>query len=268
MRTSGKFAALWLALMLGVLCLSTEAAPLQFCYEDVPQHPWTMPDGTGLNFELLNRVEKSLNEEFVYRSMPWKRCQEEVRNGEMDGMIGAADNSERRKFLHFPALPNGALDTTATLYEDQFNVYLREGSEGSWDGKSLTSPVRPVVVQSGYVVIVNMLHDHGIKTVDSIKTAEDGLRFLSEGMVDVAVLQSVEAEYLRHEDPRFKNKIVLAPTPFAILPLYLGINHESYEREPKRIETIWNEIRSVRNSVEYRKLVDNACRDKSNSHCN
>jgi polar amino acid transport system substrate-binding protein len=268
MRTSGKFAIFLLTLSLSTFCASAAATPLKFCYEDVPQHPWTMPDGTGLNFELLHRVEKSLGEEFAYRAMPWKRCQEEVRTGEMDGMIGAADNAERRKYLRFPALPNGTLDTTATLYEDQFNVYLREGGEGGWDGKSLTSPTHPVVVQSGYLVIAAMLHDHGIKTFDSIKTAEDGLRFLSEGMVDVAVLQSVEAEYLRHEDARFKDKIVLAPTPFAILPLFLGINHNSYEHDPKRMEAIWNEIRTVRNSPEYRKLVDNACRDKSNSHCN
>lgn len=268
MCTSGKFATFWLALSLGTLCASAAAAPLKFCYEDVPQHPWTMPDGTGLNFELLHRVEKALGEEFHYQAMPWKRCQEEVRNGEMDGIIGAADNAERRKYLHFPSLPGGALDASATLYEDQFNVYLREGGDGSWDGKSLTSPNHPVVVQSGYLVIASMLHEHGMKTFDSIKTAEDGLRFLSEGMVDVAVLQSVEAEYLRREDPRFKSKIALAATPFAILPLYLGINQASYEHDSRRIEAIWNEIRTVRNSPEYRKLVDNACRDKSNSHCN
>jgi polar amino acid transport system substrate-binding protein len=268
MRTSGKFATLWLTLSLGALCASADSAPLKFCYEDVPQHPWTMPDGTGLNFELLHRVEKSLGEEFTFHSMPWKRCQEEVRNGEMDGIIGAAENTERRRYLRFPAQPGGSLDITATLYEDQFNVYLREGGDGGWDGRNLTSPTHPVVVQSGYLVIAAMLHDHGIKTFDSIKTAEDGLRFLSEGMVDVAVLQSVEAEYLRREDSRFKNKIVLAPVPFAILPLFLGINHVSYEHDPKRIEAIWNEIRTVRNSPDYRKLVDNACRDKSNLHCN
>jgi polar amino acid transport system substrate-binding protein len=267
MRTSGKFAKFWLGCWLSAICACIEAAPLKFCYEDVPQHPWTMPDGTGLNFELLHRVEKALGEEFVFQAMPWKRCQEEVRNGEMDGMIGAADNAERRKYLRFPTTPDGTVDATAKLYEDQFNVYLRKEGSGNWDGKILSSPIHPVVVQSGYLVITEMLHEHGIKTFDAIKTAEDGLRFLSEGMVDVAVLQSVEAEYLRREDPRF-NKIVLSPTPFAVLPLYLGINRSSYERESKRIDMIWNEINIVRTSPEYRKLVDNACRDRSNSHCN
>jgi polar amino acid transport system substrate-binding protein len=267
MRPSGKLAISGLVLSFCTFCASVEAAPLKFCYEDVPQHPWTMPDGTGLNFELLRRVEKMLGEEFVFKPMPWKRCQEEVHGGEMDGIIGAADTSERRQYLRFPTSQDGTLDTSATLYEDQFNVYLREGGDGKWNGKNLTSPTRPVIVQSGYLVISTMLHEQGVKTFDSIKTAEDGLRFLSEGMVDVAVLQSVEAEYLRREDPRFKNGILLAATPFAVLPLYLGINRASYERDPKRIDAIWNQIRTVRNSSEYRKVVDSACRDKSNLHC-
>ena len=267
MHTFGKIATLLLSVCLCAICTSPCAAPLKFCYEDVPQHPWTMPDGTGLNFELLNRVEKALGESFVYQPMPWKRCQEEVRDGEMDGIIGAADNAERRKYLMFPALANGGLDTSATLYDDQFNVYLRDGGQGAWDGKKLASPAHPVLVQSGYLVIESMLHDHGIKTFDSIKSAEDGLRFLSEGMIDVAVLQSVEAEYLRREDARFKEKIILSPTPFAVLPLFLAINRASYTREPKRIDAIWSTIRNVRNSAEYRKLVDNSCRDKTNSHC-
>lgn len=264
----GKIATWWLAFLLYISGGLATATPLKFCFEDVPQHPWTMPDSTGLNFELLNRVEKSLGEKFVYLPMPWKRCQEEVRNSEVDGIIGAADSAERRAYVIFPALPTGDLDTTATLYDDQFNVYLREGGDGTWDGKNLTSPKRPVVVQSGYLVIASMLRDRGIKTYDAIKSAEDGLRFLSEGMVDVAVLQSVEAEYLRKEDNRFQQKILLSPTPFAILPLFLAINRTSYARSPKRFEAIWNAIRTVRNSSEYHKLLDSACRDKANAHCN
>jgi len=238
------------------------AAPLRFCYEDVPQHPWTMPDGTGLNFELLNRAEKLLGENFVYVSMPWKRCQEEVRNGEIDGIIGVADNPERRRYVAFPILTDGSLDTGATLYEDQFNVYLRVGGDGAWDGKELTGAKRPVVVQSGYLAVQNSLLERGIKINDSIKSAEDGLRFLSAGMVDVAVLQSIEADYLLKQDPRFTGRIVTAPAPYIVLPLYLGINRATYLHDPKRFTAIWNAIRTARNSADYRKVLDSACHEQ------
>ncbi|HXA47869.1 MAG TPA: transporter substrate-binding domain-containing protein, partial [Burkholderiaceae bacterium] len=236
-------------------------------FEDVPQRPWTMPDGTGLNFELLHRVEKLSGENFIFLSMPWKRCQEEVRNGELDGIVGAAESAERRLYAAFPTLDNGSLDTTATIYEDQFNVYQRVGSVSAWNGKELISPNRPVAVQSGYAVVAAMLRDQDIKINDSIKSAEDGLRFLLNGIVDVAVLQSIETEYLRKEDPRFKGTINTAATPYVILPLYLAINQTTYARDPKRIHAIWNAIRTVRNSAEYRKIVDSACREKVKFRC-
>lgn len=252
------------------LCLFSgmaDAAPLIFCFEDVPQRPWTMPDGSGLNFELLNRVEKLLGENFEYVSMPWKRCQEEVRSGELDGIIGAAHSAERRTYAVFPTLPGGSLDTSETIYEDQFNVYLRVGGNGAWDGKDLSSPNRPVAVQSGYIVVAAMLREHGIKINDSIKSAEDGLRFLADGMVDVAVLQRIEAEYLLKQDPRFKGSIVSSPAPYVILPLYLPVNRTTYARDPKRIEAIWSAIRTVRTSPEYRKQLDSACREQIKFRC-
>lgn len=238
------------------------AAPLKFCFEDVPQRPWTMPAGTGLNFELLNRVEKLLSENFVYISMPWKRCQEEVRRGELDGLIGVADSAERRLYAVFPSLPDGGLDTTATLYDDRFNVYLRIGGDATWDGKELINSRRPVVVQSGYLVVESMLRERGIKINDTIKSAEDGLRFLAEGIADAAVLQSIEAERLLKEDPRFKGTVISAPTPFAVLPLYLSFGKTRYAQDPKRIDAIWSAIKTVRNSAEYRKLFDAACRER------
>jgi polar amino acid transport system substrate-binding protein len=256
-----------LATLLGFFSALTFAAPLKFCFEDVPQRPWTMPDGSGLNFELLHRVEKLVGESFVFLPMPWKRCQEEVRNGELDGIIGAADSAERRSYAIFPIAASGAVDTSTSIYEDQFNVYQRAGSVAAWNGKELISSNRPVAVQSGYAVVAAMLRERDIKINDSIKSAEDGLRFLLDGIVDVAILQSIETEYLRKEDPRFKGAIVTAASPYVVLPLYLAINHLTYARDPKRIQAIWNAVRTVRNSAEYRKLLDTACRDHMKFRC-
>jgi polar amino acid transport system substrate-binding protein len=47
-----------LALTMAAPLAQAAGAPLKFCYEDIPQAPWTMPDGTGLNIELLKRAAK------------------------------------------------------------------------------------------------------------------------------------------------------------------------------------------------------------------
>jgi polar amino acid transport system substrate-binding protein len=232
---------------------AAHAAPLRLCFEDVPQGPWTMPDGSGLNFELLRRVEKLTGEKFEFVPEPWKRCEEETRTGQMDGMIGAADSPKRRQYSVGPMLKTGVPDPEKALYEDRVNVFVRIGSGASWDGKTLINPRRTVVAQRGYFV-VELLRDRGQNVLESIKSAEEGLRMLAADSSDVAVLLGRSAEDRVRDDPRFRGKVGLAKEPFVTFPFYLMISKKKHAADPARFEAIWNAIRTVRASAEYRKL--------------
>jgi len=236
------------------------ATPLQLCYEDAPQAPWTMPDGSGLNIELLKRVSKITGDEFVYLPRPWKRCQEETRSGRMDGMIGGADSPERRSYSLPPLHPDGTANADKAMYYDQAEVYIRISSGASWDGKELVNPRGVVAAQRGYYV-ADILQQRGQRVLDTVKSVEDGLRMVAAGMADVAVLQGRAAIELVHNDPRFAGKIEMAKTPYISLPLYLHVSRKTYERDPKRIESIWNAIPVVRATPEFRKMEAEARRD-------
>lgn len=250
--------------IVAMLCGLTQAAalatPLQLCYEDAPQAPWTMPDGTGLNIELLKRVARITGDEFVYHARPWKRCQEETRAGRMDGMIGGADSPERRSYSTPPLLPDGSANADKAMYHDHAGVYMRVGSGVSWDGKELVNPRGVVAAQRGYYV-ADILQQRGQRVLDTVKSVEDGLRMVAAGMADVAVLQGRAAEELVRDDPRFRGKIELARAPYVDLPLYLHISRKTYERDPKRIEAVWNAIPVVRATPEFRKLESGARRE-------
>ena len=84
------------------------------------------------------------------------------------------------------------------------------------------------------------------------------MRYLALNIEDMAILRGLVAEKLAATDPRFKTSVTKAPLPYDEVPLYLGINKAAYARDPKRIEAIWNAIRAVRNSDEYKKLVQAA----------
>jgi polar amino acid transport system substrate-binding protein len=240
----------WLVLAVAPGCL---AAPLKFCYEDAPQAPWTMPDGSGLNLELLRRVAKLTNEQFEFHLRPWKRCVEETRNGQMDGMVGPSDAPSRRVFSVPPLLPDGHANPDKAMYQDRVDLYLRVGSGATWDGKELHNPAGVVIAQRGYHT-VELLRERGQKVIDSPKSAEEGLRLLVAGAADVAVLQGKSAYDLLRSDPRFLGKVVLARQPFATFNFYLMVARKTYERDPQRIEEIWGAIPVVRASPEYRKL--------------
>jgi polar amino acid transport system substrate-binding protein len=246
-----------LFLFLASLCAQgahcATVAPLQLCYEDVPQPPWTMPDGSGLNITLLKRVQALIGERFVLVSRPWMRCMEETRIGRMDGMIGSADSPERRLFSIPPMHADGSPDASKAMYHDNVNIFLRTASEASWDGKHLHNPRGIVVTQRGYFV-ADLMRERGQRVIDAVKSSDEALRLLVAGNADVAVLMENSVQDLLRDDPRFRGRIVMAPAPFTVFPFYLLISKTSYEKNPARIEAIWAAIATVRASPDYRKL--------------
>lgn len=229
------------------------AAPLRLCYEDVPQPPWTMPDGSGLNIALLKRVETLAGERFILVRRPWLRCMEETRLGHMDGMIGGADSPERRQFSVPPLLPDGSPDASKAMYFDNVNIFLRVASGAAWDGKELVNPRGIVVTQRGYFV-AQMMRERGQQVIDTVKSADEALRVVVSGSADVAVLMENSVQDMLRDDPRFRGRIAMAPAPFTVFPFYLLIGRASYQKEPARIEAIWNAIATVRATPDYRKL--------------
>ena len=234
-------------------------APLNFCFEDVPQAPWTMPDGRGLNIELLKRVAKLTGDQFNYIPRPWKRCEEETRTGAMDAMIGPSDNPRRRAYSVPPRRPDGSQDPERSMYQDHVDLYLRTDSGASWDGKNLVNPRKMVVAQRGYY-IVDMLQARGQIVIDTPKSAEEGLRLLAAGSADVAVLMGRDAENLLREDPRYQGRVVLAKQPFASFDFHLMAGRKAYDKDPRRFEAIWNAIARVRATAEYQRLEQSQVR--------
>lgn len=233
--------------------------PLKLCFEDIPQAPWTMPDGTGLNIELIKRAATLAGEQVDFVPRPWRRCEEETRNGIMDAMVGPSDNPRRRVYSVPPRKADGTQDPERAMYHDHVDIYLRVDSGASWDGKTLVNPRKLVVAQRGYY-IVDMLQAMGQKVIDTPKSAEEGLRLLAAGSADVAVLMGRDAENLLKADPRYKGRVVLAKEPFASFDFHLMVNRKSYDKEPKRFEAMWNAIAKVRATADYQRLEQSLVR--------
>ncbi|MFZ6801119.1 transporter substrate-binding domain-containing protein [Undibacterium sp. Di24W] len=255
-----KIASFFLTLSLLALGLHSEKAfavtPLKFCFEDAPQTPWTMPDGSGLNLELLKRVERRLGENFELVAKPWKRCLEEVRTGVQDGLIGSAVAPERQQFSVFPTMPDGSADRTAALNEDQAKVYIRKDSKANWDGENLINVQQAILVQRAYLV-GTILQKKGFQ-IKEIRSIHEALELLVKGAADIAILQGTETENVVKYDSSINSKIRSAEAAFISLPMYLPVNRETYTQNPRRIEAIWNAIREIRTSSEYRQLLNAA----------
>jgi polar amino acid transport system substrate-binding protein len=236
-----------LTLLMIVLAMPARSAPLRFCYEEAPEPPWTMPDGSGEVLNLLRAVADRLHEQFVLQPVPWKRCIEEVRQGEFDGAVGSADTPERRTIGRLPLLADGKADATAALYENYYYVYSRTGSGAGWNGKHLTVPRGGVVVPRGYSIALE-LRAQGHTVLESIDRGEDGLRMLRSGMADIAILPGPKTRALAL-GPRYRDSITVSQQSWKFIPGYLLASNAIYEQNPARILAIWSAIRETRQST-------------------
>jgi polar amino acid transport system substrate-binding protein len=95
---------LFLATLVLLAPHSTKAEELSFCYDPYP--PYTLgetgaPTG-GLKVRLLEEVIKRIDGvTATVELLPWKRCQIEVQEGRVDGILPLFPNDERRSYMTF-----------------------------------------------------------------------------------------------------------------------------------------------------------------------
>ncbi|MBB5017930.1 polar amino acid transport system substrate-binding protein [Chitinivorax tropicus] len=227
--------------------------PLVLCFEDIPQKPWTHPDGSGLNLDLLRMVQRRLNEQLIFVPKPWKRCLQELKAGKIDGVIGGQDAPDRRTFAVFPTLPKGQIDSKYRLFGDRFYIYVARGSLVDWDGVQVSNLSKPVAIQSAYA-IHHKLDRLGVHYIEAGKTAADGFRLMEAGVVDAVIAQGDEGTALLEREHRFKDQFIQLPNPFDTVAFYLFFSQATYNKSPTRIRSIWQEIEKVRESGEYKKM--------------
>ncbi|MBR7799794.1 substrate-binding periplasmic protein [Undibacterium fentianense] len=230
--------------------------PLKLCFEDAAQRPWTMPDGSGLNIELLRKVELQIGERFELSAKPWKRCLEEVKHGVIDGYFGAAYSEERQIFSVFPSLADGQLDTASALNEDVARVFIDKNSAARWDGKRFRGVSQAILVQRGYLV-GDILREQGEK-IREIRQIDEAFDLLIKQRAEVAILQGIDAYFLTRHDQRYKDRIEIYASPFVNLPMFLAFSRTAYTRDANRIQAIWAAIKTIRQSSSYQLLLEAA----------
>ncbi|WP_158229053.1 substrate-binding periplasmic protein [Chitinimonas sp. BJB300] len=239
-------------LLLGVLLFTTvQAAQLRICYEDIDQPPWTYLDGQGVTLDLLRKVANELGEEFQFFIKPWKRCLGEVKLGIVDAVVGAVELPERRVYSEYPKDANGKTNPSASLWHDDFNIFVLEQSTVEWDGQQFHQLNGQIAAQAGYSS-VTWLKDQGLPVTSESKSAEEVLRLINIGVAEAGVIQGAEAVKLVQTDLRFKGKIRVLARPYRSEPLYFIVSKLSYAKAPARFDAIWQSIARQRQSPEYR----------------
>lgn len=221
---------------------------LVFCYENENVRPWRTKAGSGLNFDLLDRVAGELKLKFRYEGMPWKRCLFELKGNVYAGAIGASFKPER---LEFGSYPGGRqADVARMLYMERYVVVRRKHSPVTWNGKTFEQLRNPIGAPLGYSVVDDLRHN-GHHVDDGTYTAGGVLQKLILGRIDAGVLLRGEISTLMAEDEKLRSKLEILPRPYIEKPYYLMFSHQQLESRPELAERIWSGLARERTKPAY-----------------
>jgi polar amino acid transport system substrate-binding protein len=242
-----------LALGLLLAALSTPVFATQkitLCFENKLVQPWRTVEQTGLNFELLKRVEAKLQISFDYQLLPWKRCLAKLKANEVDGAFTVSFSDERRQYGVFPGDTHP--DARKRMHYARYFLVRNKGSEIDWDGKKFTNVDGKIAFQLGYSV-GEMLRAQKVdvdETSDSLYTV--GRKVVTGRVAGAAMMDSDTAQLMRGP---LAGKLEVVELPLIDKPYYLMLSTALVKSRPELAERIWKSVEEVRESKEYGKLV-------------
>lgn len=235
-----------------VAVAADKPASARLCYESTDIFPWVMLDRPGLNIIHLKAVEQKLGIKLELVSAPWKRCQEEMRAGVVDGIFAASFKTDRLEMGVYP-MAGDKPDPARAMMHDAYSLYRLKGGALKWDGKALTAS-GPVGAQLGYSVI-EQLKQLGAKVDDGAKTADDNLRKVIAGRVEAAALMTLEGDASLKGNPEFAEKIEKVVPPLVEKPFFLMLSKQFVAKYPEYANEIWKTVADVRDSADYKAKV-------------
>ncbi|MCV2358279.1 transporter substrate-binding domain-containing protein [Paucibacter sp. TC2R-5] len=224
--------------------------PVKLCFEDSSVYPWITGDDKGLALLQLTLVEKELGLKIEYSRLPWRRCLLEVQTGRIHAAIAASYNSERASWGSYPLNVDGSLNREQRMHTDSFHVFRRIDSPVRWLNQRFENIAgQPVGVQLGYSVGRN-IEELGYP-VKSARSAEDLLRMLEVGVLQVVVLQRYEAQRLLKARPELHTLLVEDGPPVKVADQYLLFNGQFHAGNEALVKSVWAAIERARKSKKY-----------------
>lgn len=224
-------------------------ASMKLCYENEDVYPWVLKAKPGLNIIMLNAVEQKLAVKFELVGLPWKRCQDEVKNGAMDGLFAASFKPDRMEIGIYP-MAAGKPDESKAMMMDGYTLYRLKGSAVQWDGKKLTVG-GAIGAQPGYSII-DQLKALGAKVDDGARTADDNLRKLIAGRVDAVALQTLEGGNSLANNAEFSTKVERVSPVLVEKPYYLMLSKQFVAKYGDFSKEAWDAVVQVRESPDYK----------------
>ena len=235
------------------------SATLKICYENKEVAPYWMGNSSKLpsknpglgveQLQYLDQLEKNID--FKFKRFPWKRCQNMLKKGLIDGIIGSY-KKKREAIGNYPKNKSGGIDLERSISKRSASLFFKLKND-------------PIKYKSGSFLNLNSRRVGGVLGYGSISK----LKSLAKNVLEVRDMESLfimlekkrlaavmvkelpsKAYFLRN--PSKKNLFVQFGSiqRKKLIPgAYLIISHQFYKKHKDLSEKLWNHMPKVREEV-------------------
>ncbi len=230
--------------------ISAQNITLKIAYENKEQPPYYLGNSEyvlskpGVAVEMILALEDKIPElSITLTRLPWSRCLNNLKHGQLDGIFNASFKEERLELGMYPWI-DGKVDPNKRITTISYNFYKLKGSETIWDGEKIINLKKRVGAPLGYSVVGD-LEKLGVN-VDETPSSYQNLKKLVAKRIDLAALQTVTGDaILSIYTEEFKNIVKIEP-PFKTKPYYLMLSKQFVQKYPKVAKKIWDAIEEIR----------------------
>ena len=216
------------------------AAKLRVCTDVHPHPPFLMPDGGGSAGQLVAAGARDAGFDLEFYAVPLARCRAEAEVNVVHGFPMTPYIPNVLPFARYP-MRNGEPDATRATMRARIMMYQRAGGPVTWNGKQIGGLVRPVLVPSGSLAMIDVLRKLGAPMDEQGRSLQANLSKLLAGRGDAAVGVWDEGVHLMTL-PEFAGKIEMLPLPVFEQPYFLVVTKAYYAEHGPKVEQMWNTI--------------------------
>lgn len=231
-----------------------EPPRMRICVSDVAVPPFLggSPDNLGVTERLLLDSAQRLGFAVELLRWPARRCIEQLRQGLVQGGVGAPAPSNLSDF-EFPG--KTAVDPAYRVARAALVLVKRRDGDLHWDGRQLQSRAGPprIGVRNGFRLAQDQLRQLGAEAAAAPALAALQLRMLQLGRFDGVALIKEEAEDCLAR-PEFAG-LVMIERPLAESDFYLAASRHLTPTQREQMQRWWDLLAQMRDLPAYRPLT-------------
>jgi len=225
-----------------------------FTYSNTPENG----EHNGVAYEIMNEVTTQLGVNILIKRYPWKRCLKHLKDGSIDGVMGASYLKERADFGHYPQTNTGNVDYGRIIYSNVYWLYTNDENV-AWDGETLVLPGGGVVGTGLGYSSAELLRKLGVEVLEAYSPSTLASILMSQRAAVIAgYAKQIEPHFerYRHRAGIHSDSIRKLEIPLAEDKMFLLVSKQFYRKHKQIAERVWNVFGDIHKDGRYQDIFN------------